>query len=223
MKRFFLLTLVVLPLLVSCQSRSIANYSVEIEDTIRGELATAQFIYNRPMSDLDKGINIIGSLLSHLGYPVLADITDLLKSDNLGNELYLLHEEQGYSYFEALTKIANSTSSPFSEAAGQMLDIYQKIDVSIGNVSLTKNTSSVKQWHLIEVNSNISFFFILTGLDTSTPCYQCFADKDDFERYISDIQKDYLDSTNNISGGHFDVSSDSVESSNVQCGHHQNI
>ena len=119
------------PLLSSCKSKSLDNYAPIIEDTIRGELAAANFIYGGANSSIDNGLSIIGSLLEHLGYSHLADLTEYLKSENLGDELYDLHQNYGLSYFDALNRIASDNSSPYSEYAEQMLCVYNNLDVVI--------------------------------------------------------------------------------------------
>lgn len=195
MKKIIALVAIVVPLLSSCGSKSLDNYAPIIEDSIRGELAAANFIYSGSNSDIDNGLSIIGSLLDHLGYSRLADLTEYLKSDNLGNEIYELHEKKGLSYFDALTRISNDTSSPFADYADQMLDVYQNLDVVIGETSVIKNTSSTKEWQLVESNSGVVFYFSLTGLDTSSPSYQCYADEATLERYIASIKPDEIDAS----------------------------
>lgn len=213
MKKIIAIFAIAVPLLSSCGSKSLENYVPIIEDTIRGELAAANFIYSGSSSDIDNGLSIIGSLLDHLGYSRLADLTDYLKSDNLGNEIYELHEKNGLSYFDALTRISNDTSSPFADYAGQMLDVYQNLDIVIGEASVIKNTSSTKEWQLVESNSGVVFFFALTGLDTSSTSCQCYADEATLERYIASIKPDEIDAsqTNPIIDGIVNQSNELIQ------------
>lgn len=195
MKKIIVIFAIAVPLLSSCGSKSLENYTPIIEDTIRGELAAANFIYNDANSTIDNGLSIIGSLLDHLGYSRLANLTEYLKSENLGNELYDLHQNYGLSYFDALTRIATDNSSPYAEYAEQMLCVYNNLDVIIEDVTVIKNTSSTKEWQLFEANSGVVFSFILTGIDSSSPSYQCFADEVSLERYIVSIRPEKINAS----------------------------
>lgn len=195
MKKIICAIVIAVPLLSSCGSKSLDNYVPIIEDTVRGELAAANFIYNGANSTIDNGLSIIGSLLDHLGYSRLANLTEYLKSDNLGNELYDLHQKYGLSYFDALKRIAADSSSPYAGYAEQMLGVYDNLDVAIEDVSVIKNTSSEKEWRLIEANSGVVFFFILTGIDTSSPSCHCFADEASLEHYIASIMPEQINAS----------------------------
>ncbi len=186
---------IAVPLLSSCNSKSLDDYTPIIEDTIRGELAAANFIYDGANSSIDIGLSIIGSLLEHLGYLCLANLTEYLKSENFGNELYDLHQNYGLSYFDALNRIATDNSSPYAEYAEKMLGVYNNLDVVIEDATVIKNTSSTKEWQLIEANSGVVFFFIRTGIDSSSPSYQCFADEESLERYIASISPEEINAS----------------------------
>lgn len=197
MKKIIAIFAIAMPLLSSCGSKSLENYAPIIEDTIRGELAAANFIYNGANSFIDDGLSIIGSLLDHLGYSRLANLTDYLRSDNLGNEIYSLHKEKGLTYLDALTRISNDGTSLYSEYAAMMIDVYKSLEISICNVSILKDTSTDKEWRMVEENTRVVFFFCLSELDTATPSYDCFADEASLEEYIDNLRTQETKATTN--------------------------
>lgn len=189
MKRITIIIIAFASLFLSaCSTRTLEKYMPQIEDSIRGELSAANFIYCDANSKIDKGISIIGSLLDHLGYTYLSELTSYLKSDNLGDKLCSLHIDNGLSFREALIKLAHDDSSPDSQYAEQMLELYHGLEISLSNITMHRNTSVVKEWSILEENSNVVFYFRLTGADTAFPTYSCYAEEKSLNHYIANIQ-----------------------------------
>ena len=98
MKKRLLLLGMVLPLLLcACKNVMPDDYRQDLEDSVKGELAVAQFVFDKSGLPVNKSVLMAGSFLLKIGCPQLSFLADRLEGlqcdeDNLGNRISKMHD-----------------------------------------------------------------------------------------------------------------------------------
>lgn len=194
MRKILLLGLVLPVFMFSCKNVDPAGYEQEIEDSVRGELAVAYFVFGNSGISLNETLVEAGSFLLKLGCPrllFLADRLEGLKTDenNLGNKISRMHDDHGLSYFRTFESLAADTAYPYMEYAQSLKNIYSDLELELTEPELVRRTSSLRRWEFQEKVSGVDFVAEVSGLDGKRPVFKCVAEPESLQRYIDRVGK----------------------------------
>jgi len=145
---------------VGCSSPSVADYTEYIDDCVRTELATINYIYDKSNGTIEENAILLGAVLNSLGYEAFAELgnTPVDYSYNLGPSVVKYHKELGMSYGDAIGLFRPYTTSPYKYSAGKLYTMYHDLDINIADVTQTGNN----EWTFTENNSGVSFTFSIS-------------------------------------------------------------
>lgn len=188
-KRLLLLGMVLPVLLCACKSVKPDAYRTELEDSVKGELAVAQFVFEKSGLPVNKSVLMAGSFLLKMGCPQLSILADRLEGlkcdeDNLGNKISKMHDSHGLSYARTFASLAADTAMPYAEYAALLREIYDNMEIELSEPELIRRTPSTRQWRLRENISGVEFKAEVSGLDGSRPVFSCVPEPESLQRYI---------------------------------------
>lgn len=166
---------------VACNTPSVEDYSAYIDDCVRAELASINYIFDESNGKVDENAILLGEILNSLGYQGFAELgnTKVDYSYNLGPAVVKYHKELGMSYGDAISRFLPYTTSPYKTNADKLLKIYNGLDVELQGFEQTGDA----EWTFSEANSGVSFIF---GIQNSgkEPSLYFKADESSLEKYI---------------------------------------
>ena len=174
----------------SCSSApSFSDYSSYIDDCVRTELATLDYIYDGANGSVEENAILLGSVLNSLGYPAFAELgaTKVNYSYNLGPTVANYHDKLGLSYAEGFSRFPYSTS-PYKLNAGKVLSIYEALQVNLEGISQTKSSSKEAEWTFTESNSGVSFVFSVKNPGSSSQELNFKAEETSLQNYINSLK-----------------------------------
>lgn len=175
---------------ISCSSPSIADYSSYIEDCVRTEIATIDYIYDESNGSLEDNAILLGSILNSLAYPAFAELgaSKVNYSYNLGPSVVKYHQELGMSYGDAISRFLPYTTSPYKYSAAKLYDMYLNLDVNLDDFRQIMTGSKEAEWTFTESNTGITFVFSVKNHGTNEQELSFKADETSLENYIETLK-----------------------------------
>ncbi|MCQ2144653.1 MAG: hypothetical protein MJY72_02815 [Bacteroidales bacterium] len=175
---------------VSCSSPSIADYSAYIDDCVRAELATINYIYDESNGSMEDNAILLGSVLNSLGYPAFAELgsSKVNYSYNLGPSVVKYHQELGMSYGDAISRFLPYTTSPYKYDAAKLYDTYLNLNVKLEDFRQTVKGSKEAEWTFAESSTGVSFIFGVKNPGTKGQELSFKAEESSLEKYIDQLK-----------------------------------